>query len=191
MQPLTRVINDEPLCVVLHIGLVSFIPPEHDFRSVYLRICLHRPGYSFIFGKGISGFIGRRLSKKLNIPKAGKNDLIVDISHQEDGMHWDRSFNHVMEMKSIFEPIGNIKNGYWLERTGPLHMKLTVEIKDGGWYWNALSYKFLGITLPNWLLPQSEAYKYIENGKYRFCVAFSAPFLGKLLSYSGLLSMES
>jgi len=142
------------------------------------------------YGNGLAGVLGRRLAKKLNIPPAGDQALIVNISHHEDGLHWDRLFNNAKEMKSTFMPVGNIKNGYWLETTGPLQIKLTVEIKDGGWYWKNLSYKFLGIPLPRWLFPQTEAYKYIENGKYQFYVGFSIPFLGRLLSYGGLLSLE-
>jgi len=142
------------------------------------------------YGNGMAGMLGRRLAKKLNIPQAGDNQLVVNISHHENGLHWDRMFNNAREMKSTFKPVGNIKNGHWLEATGPLHIKLTVDIKDGGWYWKTLSYTFLGIPLPGWLFPQTEAYKYIENGKYRFYVAFRIPLLGKLLSYGGLLSMD-
>jgi len=142
------------------------------------------------YGNGMAGVIGRRLAKKLNIPPAGDHAFIVNISHHEDGLHWDRLFNNAKEMKSTFTPVGNIKNGYWLEATGPLQIKLTVEIKGGGWSWKNLSYSFLGIPLPRWLFPQTQAYKVIENGKYRFHVAFAIPVLGELLSYSGLLGMD-
>ena len=143
-----------------------------------------------IYGSGIAGIIGKRLAKKLGIPDAGTHKLVVNISHHEDGLHWDRVFNDTKEMKSTFNPIGNIENGYWIEKTGPLHIKLTVDIKDNGWHWRCLNFSFLSIPLPAKMFPESEAYKRIEDGKYRFYVGFKLWFFGELLSYGGLLSLE-
>lgn len=44
-----------------------------------------------------------------------------------------------------------------------------------------------GIAMPAWLLPRSNAYKYIDDGQYRFHAEFSSPLLGRLLSSGGLL----
>ena len=96
-----------------------------------------------------------------------------------------------MQMRSIFRPVGNIDAGYWLEETGPLELKLTVDILDRGWYWRCLSMRLWKIPLPLWLFPHSKAYKKIEGDKYRFYVGFSLPFLGTILSYGGLLSARS
>jgi len=143
-----------------------------------------------VLGKGIAGVIGQRLSKKLNLPAEGLNDLCVTISHSDAGLHWDRKFNDDTEMKSTFEPIKTMKDGYWIEKTGPLHMKLTVDIKNEGWYWRCLSFSIFGVPLPTFLFPKSKAYKYIENGQYKFYVGFEAPVFGLLLSYSGLLEKQ-
>ena len=143
-----------------------------------------------VLGKGIAGFLGRRLSKKLNLPAAGANDLRVTISHSDVGLHWDRTFNNTSEMKSTFEPINTISDGYWVEKTGPLHMRLTVDIKNQGWYWRCLSFRLFGVPLPVWLFPKSQAYKYIEDGEYKFYVGFEAPLIGLLLSYSGILQKQ-
>ena len=80
------------------------------------------------YGEGIAGIIGKRLAKKLGIPDAGIHQLTVNISHHKNGLQWDRLFNGTKEMKSTFEPIGNINNGFWIEKTGPLNIKLTVDI---------------------------------------------------------------
>lgn len=143
-----------------------------------------------LYGKGVAGIIGRRLAKKLNIPTARHHDFSVAISHHANGLHWHRVFNQTQEMKSVFTPVGNKTKGFWLEQTGRLHLKLTVDIIDGGWYWKILGYRFLGLPLPAWLLPKSIAYKFIDDDKYRFYVAFTAPILGMLFSYGGLLSVE-
>jgi len=48
--------------------------------------------------------------------------------------------------------------------------------------------RLLGLRLPLWLFPNSQAYKTIENGRYKFYVGFSLPGIGTFLSYSGSLS---
>lgn len=143
-----------------------------------------------LYGKGVSKFIGKRLAKKLNIQKEGLNKLVVNISHDEKYLYWNRIFNDSARVESIFSPIGNKNNGYWIEKIGPLTMKLTVEIIDGGWHWKCLGFFYLGVPLPVWLFPNSKAYKTIEDGKYRFYVGFQAPIFGNLLSYSGVLNID-
>jgi len=157
---------------------------------------LHRHGgvltgeVDVIVGTGIAGLIGRRLARKLNIPKPGMNDLLVSISHDDQYLHWDRQFNKSTTMHSRFKPVRTVKDGYWLEKTGPLELMLTVDIKKQGWHWRCLRIKYYGIPIPNWLFPNMEAHKYIDDGGYRFYVGFSAPLLGLLFSYSGVLKMK-
>ena len=66
-------------------------------------------------------------------------------------------------------------------------MKLTVDIINGGWFWRCLNISLFGISIPLWLIPKSQAFKKVENGKYKFNVTFTYPLLGKLVSYEGLL----
>ena len=139
------------------------------------------------YGKGLAGLIGKRLGHKLHLPSAGTHHLSVAISHHSDGLHWNRLFNQGREVRSLFKPVGNKQNGYWLETTGPLTMQLTVDIRQGGWYWHCLNMKVFGLPLPMRLLPKANAYKLIEDNQYRFHVEFSLPVLGSLVCYSGLL----
>jgi len=140
-------------------------------------------------GKGLAGLIGRRIAKKLGIPKSGTNDLRVNISHDEHYLHWDRQFNDATLMKSRFQPLDTIEQGYWVEKSGSLELVLTVDVIDQGWHWRCLQYKYRGIAMPLWLFPSMDAYKNIEDGSYRFYVGFSLPLLGLLFSYSGLLNV--
>ncbi|WP_181389622.1 DUF4166 domain-containing protein [Leucothrix pacifica] len=143
------------------------------------------------YGKGLAGVIGRRLAKKMKLPEAGTHQLAVTISHDSAGLHWGRCFNQYSYIESLFEPVGVITHGYWIEATGPLTMKLTVDVKDGGWYWRCLSIRFMGLPVPRWLVPKTTAYKVIEDDQYRFHVEFSLPMLGSLVRYQGLLSAQS
>lgn len=143
-----------------------------------------------LYGKGLAGIIGTRLAKKMNLPKEGVHQLVVSISHDNDGLHWGRCFNGQTTVESLFKPVGHINQGYWIETTGPLSLKLTVDINNGGWFWRCLKVDFLGLPIPRWLVPQTNAYKVIEDNNYRFYVEFSLPVVGSLVSYQGLLQAE-
>lgn len=157
---------------------------------------LHKTGgtlsgtVSVIVAHGIAGYFGRAIAKKFSIPTGNDQQMFsVTIAHQEDGLHWDRVFN-VSEMKSVFVPVGNKRSGYWLEITGDVQLYLTVDVKEGGWYWRCFRVKYKGIILPLWLFPSVIAYKKIENEKYNFYVGFYFPILGEVLSYGGLLELR-
>lgn len=141
---------------------------------------------------GIRGIFAKKIAHKLGIPTSkGDHTLQVDISHCKDGLHWDRCFDNTNIFKSVFKPIGKHSNGYWLENTGKLQIQLTVEIKEGGWYWRVLKSKIYGVNIPLFLFPKTTAYKVIENNSYRFYVGISYPIFGTLLSYSGLLNITN
>lgn len=142
------------------------------------------------YGGGLSGFIGKRLAKKMKLPGEGIHKLLVCISHSGDGLQWDRRFNDSNIVGSLFQPVGSHEGGYWLETTGPVTLKLTVDIVDGGWYWRCLAVSLYGVPIPVWFIPKTNAFKTIENGKYRFGVAFTYPLLGNLVSYSGVLEAQ-
>jgi hypothetical protein len=139
---------------------------------------------------GLAGVIGRTIANKMGIPISREPQIFsVAIKHQEDGLHWNRCFNQKDTMRSLFCPVGTIDDGYWLESTGAVSFHLGVDIKDGGWYWCCKKIMFKGLPLPLWLFPRVNAYKVIENGRYRFHVAIVVPILGEVLSYSGLLNL--
>jgi hypothetical protein len=142
------------------------------------------------YGKGIAGLIGKRLAKKMKLPNQGEHKLLVSISHSSQGLHWNRKFNDNNIVKSLFVPFGNNKSGYWIETTGPVQMKLTVDIVNGGWFWRCLKVSLFGLPIPLCLIPKSKAYKIIENGKYIFNVSFTYPLLGSLVSYKGILDAK-
>lgn len=139
------------------------------------------------FGRGLAGWIGKRLAKKMGFPRTGRHTLTVSISHQDDHLRWSRSFNSGQEVVSFFKPFGTIEEGFWTEKTGPLEMRLTVDIIEGGWHWRCLRIAWFGVRLPQWLLPQTTAYKTIEGEGYRFAVVLAYPGLGPLVSYQGTL----
>ncbi|MCJ8170749.1 DUF4166 domain-containing protein [Atopomonas sediminilitoris] len=141
------------------------------------------------YGSSIAGLVGHRLAQKFGLPcLSGEHEFHVSISHTDSALNWSRCFDSQYKMASVFTPHDHYPTGYWRETSGRLSLTLGVVVKDGGWYWVQRKITFMGVPLPLFLFPSSEAYKRINNGKYEFSVSFSLPFIGKLFSYSGLLT---
>jgi hypothetical protein len=140
------------------------------------------------FGRGLAGIAGRRLARKLGIPRDGDSHMLeVTIGHDDAVLHWDRRFDDGHCFASTFRPYGHWPEGGWIEVTAAISLRLQVDVIDGGWYWRCVGAQRGHWSIPRWLLPRSEAYKRIEDGRYRFSVSFALPLLGEVLHYGGLL----
>ena len=155
---------------------------------------LHRDGgelqgkVTLSFGSGLAQLLGVRLAKKMGLPlQPGEYDFSVAISHDDEALVWARTFNHANTMVSRFTPVGQYPDGYFVEKTGPIELRRRVDIVQGGWYWRQLATRLHGIWMPGFLLPQTNAYKTIDNDRYVFEVSTRYPLFGKLLEYKGIL----
>jgi Domain of unknown function (DUF4166) len=143
-------------------------------------------------GRGLAGWVGRRLARRLGIPTdRTERGFAVEIRHGDGVLEWHRQFDDGSRVTSLFRPIGTWPEGCWSETTGPLRLTLTVDVIEGGWHWRPLSATLGRLPLPIALFPRAEAYKRIEAGRYRFVVAFTVPGLGMVLRYGGLLDAEA
>jgi hypothetical protein len=144
-------------------------------------------------GRGVAGLIGRRLAHRLGIPlDRMQRGFEVQIRHNDDAMTWERRFDNGRVLTSTFRPVGQYPDGYWLEDTGAVQLKLTVDIVDGGWRWRLLGASLHGFMLPLFLFPRTDAFKRIDgDGHYRFGVAFALFPFGTLLRYEGVLRAET
>ena len=144
------------------------------------------------FGVGRAGAMGRRLARHLGIPDVtGQHHLEVTIRHDATTMWWKRCFNHSLAVPSRFRIVGHWPDGQWIEHTEPLEFTLTVSVIEGGWYWNVVGVRLRGVPLPLSLMPRVTAYKRIEDGRYRFHVGIALPSFGDVLSYNGLLELDT
>lgn len=168
------------------------------FAALHPRLqALHREGgtligpVEFATGRGLGGAFGRIALRRLGIqPSAGPHALTVRIHHDAQGLHWARRFDDGREFVSLFRPHGQWPSGHWIERAGPLELKLDVDIVDGGWRWRPLEYRLYGCRLPRWLRPRVEAGKRIVGDAYRFDIRIALPALGAVLAYGGDLRLR-
>lgn len=175
----------------------------HWFGPAFERLhpllqALHRDGGALAgeidlrTGTGPAGVLGRRLARRLGIPTdRARRGFRVDIVHEPERMLWLRRFDDGSELRSVFQPVGQFPDGHWLEATGPVRMRLGVDLDGGGWRWRLLGLSARGLPLPRFLFPRTDAYKRIERidgeERYRFAVSFSWFPFGELLRYEGAL----
>jgi hypothetical protein len=153
--------------------------------------CLHGE-VSVRTGSGLAGWLGRRVARRMGIgvlPE--RQSWRVHIYHDGAGLHWDRHGADGLVARSLFVPVGQWPTGYWLENTGRLHMKLTVDVINGGWHCYPLALRIGPLWWPAALLPRVHAFKCIEQGRYRFVVAVYFPLLGRVFGYEGLLAHDA
>lgn len=175
---------------------------EAWFRSAFERLhpqiqLLHRHGgtlngyVDIRYGTGLGRIIGMILAKRLGLPSPSPaNSLEVEIYGDREGLHWNRRFNNGRLFTSLFQPKGSYPNGHWVERSGPIELRLGVDIVNSGWHWRHQGTSFNGIALPKWLMPKTVAFKEFSGGKYLFSVAISLPIVGLLVSYQGSLNCK-
>jgi len=178
-------------------AVTRWFGPHFDSLHPLLQ-ALHRSGGSLTGtiiiepGRGLAGWVGRRLAGRLGMPvDRRERGFTVEIRHDDGVLHWNRHFDDGSRMVSLFRPVGTWPEGYWIETTGKLRLTLTVDVIEGGWYWRPLHIALGRLRLPLALFPRAAAYKRIEAGRYRFCVAFTVPILGMVLHYGGLLEAEA
>ncbi len=138
------------------------------------------------FGKGLGQVIGAWLARRMGIPSPRPDNMIdVRIRADAQGLHWHRRFNGTTVLRSLFTPVGQWPQGWWVERSGAVRVALRVEIVDGAWHWRPARVWLHGVRIPLWLLPGSTAFKECNGSRYRFYVGLSLPLLGSVLSYEG------
>ncbi len=159
---------------------------------------LHRKGgelegeVAIGFASGAVGVLGRRLAKGLGVPVTpGTHRLRVHIHSDARVLHWDRCFDDAQWFRSQFLPVGRYPDGEWIESIGRIEQHLGVAIDHGAWRWQPRGLRAFDMNVPGWLQPQVAAGKEIVGDRYRFSVNVSLPALGRVLDYSGDLSLKA
>lgn len=194
-----------PMSAIPENPTVTWFGP-HFNRLHPLLQSLHRDGgilrgqVELKVGKGLGGWLGRRIASGMGIPAhlilAGRCDFSLEVSHRDQAMYWCRTLgadlrsanNAAAVSESQFKPVGDFQTGYWLEQHGHIRLHLGVELdQQGGWQWRLLRAFWFGIPIPIAVFPRLLAQKTSRGDNYQFKVAFSYPLIGLLFSYAGRL----
>ena len=119
-------------------------------------------------------------------PSTPKCRLVVLGQHTAESMTWNRHFDNYA-MNSLF-----VKDGdYVVERLGPIHMKMALDVADGILTYALAKTRVFGIPIPAFFSPRVTAVEQQVENKYRFSVIVAMPLIGKLVSYQGDMQVET
>jgi hypothetical protein len=156
---------------------------------------LHREGGVLLgtvqveLGTGIARWIGRRIARRFGMSGIeGAQVLQVSIRNTPHALHWRRRFNSARAFESVFRPVGSYPQGYWVEETAAMSLRLKVELDKGSWRWHHVGTRLMGMPVPSWLAPRVVAVKSAVGPEYRFSVDIALPLIGHVLSYAGTLA---
>ncbi len=131
------------------------------------------------------GWVARLLCAIFGFPP-GCEDIEVEVtkSREGDAEHWQRRFG-----TRQFHSYLRIRDGRMRERFGPFEFELDLHIANQALHFPVRRGWLLGMPMPRWLLPRSEAREFVEGGRFRFDVALQAPMgIGQMVRYRGWLS---
>jgi hypothetical protein len=119
-------------------------------------------------------------------PESAATPVSVTIERRGTSEHWLRDFGG-KRFRSVLSLRGAPGSGIMQERFGPVAFDIHLNLKDGALAYPTGCGRFLGLPLPGWLLPRSEATETDDNGTFRFDVRISLPIAGELVHYKGWL----
>lgn len=133
-----------------------------------------------VFGKLLCWLIGFP-------PESDDTPLVVMIERRDDKEFWTRRFGH-NEFKSVLSLKDSDCTGRIRERFGVMRFDINLQRKRDQLHFPVVRGTFLGVSLPTWLLPLSEATETSQNGEFHFDIKISLPGVGMLVRYQGSLT---
>ncbi len=112
--------------------------------------------------------------------------LTVTIGITEEGEHWDRSFDG--KRMYSFQELGTGREaGLIVERFGVITVGLAIVENEGQLELMPRNWRFLGLPMPNFLLPSGRMFEHGANDRFNFNVEIRLPVVGPVVSYRGWL----
>ena len=123
----------------------------------------------------------------MGFPPAGKAvPVTVEVISQAGSERWTRHFGGKQFSSILSEGVG--KNSYLLvERFGAISVALALLVEGDRLYLVPRRWSCLGIPLPQCLLPAGRSFESSQNGAFLFDIEITAPLLGLIVAYQGLL----
>jgi hypothetical protein len=143
-----------------------------------------RPGGTAEFTMEVTyepGLLRTVLSALLRLPAPSARapgKLVVTV--RDDREVWERIF-----------PDTKLRTVHWIdgdhlvEESGPLQFVFDVDVSERGLRFSSIACRFLGRTLPHWLVPRIEAAARADERGWNLLVSIAVPVLGRLATYGG------
>ena len=131
--------------------------------------------------------VARLVAALIGFPRAGTDvDVSVAVTAEGEGERWARSFD--CKVFSSTQTAGQGRNeGLLVERFGPITVGLALVVQGDRLRLVPRRWFFLGMPLPNWLMPGGDTFETEAEGRFRFDVTIRAPLIGLIVAYRGWL----
>ena len=133
------------------------------------------------------GLLPRLAAFVVGFPRSGK-DIPLTVSFRAEGgrEHWRRTFaDH--SFASIQEQGRGRFERLLCERFGPLNIGMALVCEAGRMRLVVRRWSLFGIPMPLALAPRTDAYEFVEAGRFRFHVEVGHPLTGLIVRYRGWL----
>jgi Domain of unknown function (DUF4166)/Saccharopine dehydrogenase NADP binding domain len=137
-----------------------------------------------------TGVLAKIISRVVGFPSAASQVAVsVTFSPEGDGERWTRNFGG--KTFSSFQERGAGKNAsLLLESFGSLSVALALIVEGDQLFLVPRRWAFLGIPLPKAFLPGGRSFETEKDGQFCFDVEISAPLIGLIVAYKGILQPE-
>jgi len=115
--------------------------------------------------------------------------VVVEFQREHGRETWIRNFAGRRFSSVQYEGRGAYE-GLLCERFGPFTFGLATVIENGHLRLPVRRWSLLGLRLPLWLAPQSNAREFDVDGRFHFDVDISLPFIGQVARYQGYLAAD-
>ena len=119
-------------------------------------------------------------------PSADQTPVKVQFDPQNGGEKWTRTFGN--KTFSSVQTRGAGRNEHLLvERFGAIEVALALVLEDNKLFLIPRRWSLFGLPLPKVLLPSGNSFEAQEKGQFQFDVEISAPVIGLIAAYQGIL----
>jgi len=133
------------------------------------------------------GLLSRLVARLIGFPAAGADVAVkVRFDIDADGETWTRTFGTHGFSSRQFAGRGRSER-LLCEGFGPLTFAMALVAGENRLSLVLRRWSLLGLPLPMWLCPRSNAYETVEDGRFRFQVEISHPLAGLIVRYRGWL----
>ncbi|QUS56702.1 SDR family oxidoreductase [Pseudovibrio brasiliensis] len=134
-----------------------------------------------------SGFFARLIGRLFGFPQATKSATVsVTQLPAEGGQEWIRTFDG-KTFKSSLKAGSGKSSHLMVEQFGPVKVALALVLEDGKLRFIPRRWSLYSIPMPGFLLPRGNTVEEEKDGRFSFDVEISAPFVGHIVSYKGIL----
>jgi hypothetical protein len=135
-----------------------------------------------------NGLLARLAAALIGFPKAGENvPMRVDFTAGKGVETWTRTFAGQSFSSRQFAGRGRSEH-LLCETFGPLTFTMALVVEEQKLKLVLRRWSFLGLPLPLWLCPRSNAHETAEQGRFHFHVEISHPLTGLIVRYEGALA---